>query len=170
MDCTAKDLLCRIFNPENAYLWGVLFFLLAVLILLLRRQPKNIIAYKTENGDVTISRSAVIELVRTSCQQISQVGKPKLKVFTKKGLTHFTIRIQLTSGGRLKNVEETLQNHLRESLSKNLGIEKLGTVNIVVTSFKSSKIRPINVESTSIAEPAPAQTEGRSEVLDEPEK
>ena len=147
MNCEAIDFMCQFFALENFYLWGTLLFLLLILILLLRRQPGNIIAYKTENGDVVISRSAVIELVRTSCEQISQVSKPKLKVFTKRGLTHFTIRIQLTSGGRLKDVEETLQNHLRESLSKNLGIEKLGNINIIVTSFKSSKIRPIVSDS-----------------------
>ena len=147
MYCAAEDFICEFFAPENIYLWGALLFLLIVLFFLFRRQPKNIVAYKTENGDVTISRSAVVELVRTSCQQISQVNKPKLKVFTKKGLTHFTIKIQLTSGGRFKDVEQTLQNHLRESLSKNLGIEKLGNVNIVVTSFKSSRIRPINAET-----------------------
>ncbi len=148
MDCQATDLLCQIFNLENVYLWGTLLFLLAILFLLLKRQPKDIVAYKTENGDVIISRSAIVELVRTSCQQISQISKPKLKVFTRRGLTHFTIRIQLTSGGRLKDVENTLQSHLRESLSQNLGIEKLGTVNIIVTGFKSSKIRPVSVEST----------------------
>ena len=149
MNCAATDFVCQLFTLDNVYLWGALLFLAIVLFLLLRRQPKNIVAYTTENGDVTISRSAVVELVRTSCQQISQVNKPKLKVYTRKGLTHFTIKIQLTSGGRLKDVEQTLQNHLRESLSKNLGIEKLGDVNIIVTSFKSSRIRPISTESLS---------------------
>lgn len=170
MDCAVKDFMCEFLSLENAYLLGALLLLLVVLFLLLKRQPKNIVAYKTENGDVTISRSAVVELVRTSCQQISQVSKPRLKVFTKKGLTHFTIRIQLTSGSRLKDVEETLQNHLRESLSKNLGIEKLGTVNIIVTSFKSSKIRPIPVESIPTITTRQVQAEEQSdEVMDESE-
>lgn len=170
MDCAAKNLMCEFFAPENIYLWSTLLFLLIVLLLLLRRQPKSIVAYKTENGDVIISRSAVIELVRTSCQQISQISKPKLKVFTKKGLTHFTIKIQLTSGGRLKDVEQTLQHHLRERLSKNLGIEKLGTVNIIVNSFKSSRIRPINTESLSAIQSNQNSSESEPyEPTDEPE-
>lgn len=150
MNCEAtQDYMCPLLTFQNFYLCGALVVLLYILIKLRQRQPKNIVAYKTENGDVTISRAAVVELVRTSCEQISQVSKPKLKVFTKKGLTHFNIRIQLISGGRLKDVEKMLQNHLRESLSNNLGIEKLGNVNIMVTSFKSSKIRSFSADNVS---------------------
>ena len=160
MDCEVKSFICQFFALENAFLWGILFFLLVVLFLLLRRQPQSIVAYKTENGDVTISRSALAELMRTSCQQINYISKPKLKVFTKGGLTHFTVQIQLTSGARLKDIEETLQNHFRESLANNLGIEKLGTVNITVTGFKSSKIQPAYSGSiASVASPTPKEDE-----------
>lgn len=142
MNCAIQDSMCEFFTPLNLILLGIFFFLVIVVVLLRKRQPESIVAYKTDNGNVTISRSAIVELVRTSCQQINQVNKPKLKVFVKRGLTHFDIKIQLTSGGCLKDVEETLQQHLRESLSKNLGIESLGNINVIVTSFKSGKIRP----------------------------
>ena len=164
MSCSEiKDLTSHLFTSENLYLFGALLLLIATLILIRKLRPKNIVAYKTENGDVVINYSAVVELVRTTCKQISQVNKPKLKVFRKGGLTHFTIRIQLTSGGHLKDVEETLQNHLRESLSKNLGIENLGTINIIVTSFRSSKIRPSNSESVIKPQAALTQTEESSD-------
>lgn len=157
MNCATKEYICQLFTSQNLYLWGALLFLLVILILLRRRQPQNIVAYKTENGNVTINRSAVVELVRTSCEQMNHVSKPKLTVFTRRGLTHFNIRLQLTSGGNLKDVEETLQNHLRESLSKNLGIETLGNINIFVTSFKSSRIRSVTGDNLSKAQPTPIQ-------------
>ena len=166
MNCAVKDSICPFMTPLNLYLLGGSLLLLIILVVLRKRQPKNIVAYKTENGNVTISRSAIVELVRTSCEQISQVSKPKLKVFVRKGLTHFAIRIQLTSSGSLKDIEETLQSHLRESLSKNLGIEKLGEINIIVTSFKSGKIRPISSTSTAISQ---AQIE-TAQTADESEK
>ena len=143
MDCTMS---CIDFsNLQNLVMLGLIAFLLVYLIIFRKRQPKNIVAYSTENGDVTISRSAVVELVRTSCEQLDQISKPSLKVFTKKGLTHFNIRIHLSSGSSLKEVENTLQNHLRESLSQDLGIENLGDINIIVTSFKSSRVRSANM-------------------------
>ena len=175
MNCEVKDFICQLFTLENFYLWSVLLFLLIVLVLLLRRQPKNIVAYKTENGNVAISRSAITELLRTCCEQISHVRKPKLKVSIKKGLTHFTINIQLTSGGNLKEVEETLQNHLRENLSKNLGIENLGNIDIIVTSFKGSKIQSTDNYSapavyTTQTEDNSARANKETESSDEQEK
>ena len=130
-----------LFSPLNLSALLVVLVLLLLLINSRKRQPKHIVAYRTDNGNVTISRSAVVELVRTSCEQLDQVSKPSLRVYTKKGLTHFTIRIQLSSGSSLKDVEKTLQSHLRESLSQDLGIENLGEINIVVTSFKSKNVR-----------------------------
>lgn len=159
MSYAVEDSMCPLATPSNLYLLIAVLFLIVIFILFRKQQPKNIVAYKTENGNVTISRSAIVELVRTSCKQISQVSKPKLKVFVKKGLTHFDIRIQLTGGGNLKNVEETLQNHLRESLSKDLGIERLGEINIIVTSFKSGKIRPASNVSTAYTSPLQAEPE-----------
>lgn len=168
MSCSEiKDFTCHLFTSENLYLFGGLLLLIVILILIRKRQPKNVVAYKTENGNVIISRSAVVELVRTTCEQISQINKPKLKVFTKRGQTHFTVCIQLMSGSSLKDVEETLQNHLRESLSKNLGIENLGTINIVVTSFKSSKVRPFNSENIIKSHTALPQAEESSDETQE---
>ena len=154
MNCSLKDSACCFSNPQSCYLLGALLLLLILLFLLRKRQPKSIVAYKTENGSVTVSRSAVIELVRAACEQVGQVSRPKLKVFTSKGLTNFKIQIQLASGGRLKDIEQTLQSHLRERLSQNLGIENLGTINIIVTSFKSNKGHTVsNVSSAANATP-----------------
>ena len=111
-----------------------------ILILLIRRQPKNIVAYTTENGSVMVSRRAIIELVQTSCEQLEDVSKPLVKIKVKGQITHFEVRIVLLSGGRLREIEQTLQNHLRESLTENLGIESLGRINIVATGFKSGRI------------------------------
>ena len=145
MDCTITQSCIDFFGLQNLILFALISFLFVYLVILRKRQPKNIIAYRTDNGDVTISRSAVVELVRTACEQLDQISKPSLKVFTKKGLTHFDIRIHLSSGSSLKEVEKTLQNHLRESLSQDLGIENLGNINIVVTNFKSSRVRSANI-------------------------
>ena len=50
------------------------------------------------------------------------------------------MRIVLLSGGRLREIEQTLQSHLREALTENLGIESLGHINIIATGFKSGRI------------------------------
>ena len=174
MCCTAiQDYIERfgIWNVSLFALLCILLILLVIFILFRRRQPKNIIAYSTENGSVTINRSAVVELVRTACEQLAQITKPNLKIFVKKGLTHFNIRIQLISGSSLKDLESTLQNHLRQSLSQDLGIESLGNINIIVTSFKGSRVRSPNMPVNQIPPALPVSEQDLDEkTANDPEK
>ena len=129
-------------QPEILYLCGAVLVLLVILMLLVRRQPKNVVAYTTENGRVMVSRHAIIELVQTSCEQMQDVSKPQVKIKVKGRTTHFEVRIKLLSGGRLRQIEQTLQSHLRQALTENLGIESLGRINIVATGFKSGRLEP----------------------------
>ena len=142
------DALQQVTRPELLYVGGAILMLAIILVLLVRRQPKNIVAYKTENGSVMVSRHAIIELVQTSCEQLEDVSKPLVKIKAKGQITHFEVRIVLLSGGRLREIEQTLQRHLREALTENLGIESLGRINIVATGFKSGRIDS-NIHSKS---------------------
>ena len=83
----------------------------------------------------------VVELIRTSCEQLDDIAKPIVKIKVKGKTTHFDVRIQLKSGGRLRDIEQTLQGHLRQNLTENLGIENLGQINIVASGFKSGRIQ-----------------------------
>jgi len=101
-----------------------------------------------------VCRSAIIELIRTSCEQLDDVAKPIVKIRVKGKTTHFDVRIQLKSGGRLRDIEQTLQLHLRQNLTENLGIENLGQINIVASGFKSGRIqvsRPITSRAPAAA-------------------
>lgn len=127
-------------QPQYLYIAGAVLLLGCVLFFLLRRQPKNVVAYSTENGEVMVSRHAIVELVQTSCEQIKDVSKPQVKIQVKGKTAHFEVRVKLQSGGRLRLIEETLQQHLRRALTENLGIESLGRINIVATGFKSGRV------------------------------
>ena len=135
------ETLSHLSEPTYLYAGAAVLALALFLILLVRRQPKKIVAYRTENGRVMVCRSAIVELIRTSCEQLDDVAKPSVKIKVKGKTTHFDVRIQLMSGGRLRDIEETLQKHLRQNLTENLGIENLGQINIVATGFKSGRIQ-----------------------------
>lgn len=127
---------------ERSILFGITGVVVLILLLLLlrRRQPKKVVAYITDSGRVMVSRSAIVELVQTSCAQLEEVSKPAVKIKVKGNVTHFQVHLKLTSGGRLREIEQTLQSHLRNALTENLGIENLGKIDIVATGFKSGKI------------------------------
>jgi hypothetical protein len=127
-------------EPLYLYMAAGVILLVAILILFLRRQPQKVVAYSTENGRVMVSRSAIVELVQTSCQQLQDVSKPRVKLVVKRNVTNLDVEIKLLSGGRLRAIEDTLQTHLRLALSENLGIESLGYINIIATGFKSGRI------------------------------
>ena len=118
---------------------GLGIFVLLVVIFV-KRQPNQVVAYTTDSGSVTVSRTAIVELVQSSCAQIEAVSKPRVTIKVKGLTAHFKVRIKLASGGRLRDVEHALQNHLRKSLSDNLGIEHLGKIDIVATGFKGDFI------------------------------
>jgi hypothetical protein len=134
------DDLQQLSQTEFLYVGGVILVFAFSLVLLVRRQPKSVVAYTTENGRVMVSRHAIIDLVQTSCEQLENVSKPLVKIKGKGQSTHLEVRIVLLSGGRLREIEQTLQNHLRKALTENLGIESLGHINILATGFKSGCI------------------------------
>ena len=106
-----------------------------------------------------VCRSAIVELIRTSCEQLDDVAKPLVKIKVKGKTTHLNVRIQLKSGGRLRDIEQTLQTHLRQNLTENLGIENLGQINIVASGFKSGRIQ-VSSPITSKEQTAVAALEG----------
>ncbi|MBT4758271.1 MAG: alkaline shock response membrane anchor protein AmaP [Opitutae bacterium] len=163
------ELLNLLTEPTYLYAAGAVITLALFLMLLVRRQPNKIVAYRTENGRVMVCRSAIVELIRTSCEQLDNVAKPIVKIKVKGKATHFDVRIQLKSGGRLRDIEQTLQRHLRQNLTENLGIEHIGQINIVASGFKSGRIQvssPITGKEQepsaaleAVAPPEPALTE-----------
>lgn len=137
------DWLLKLQNFAEAQFIALLI-LAAVLILLLvvslRRQPKHIVAYGTDEGEVWVTRSAIIELIKTTCEQLPSVQKPSVKMRTKGGLTHFSIAFKLASNGQLKLIESALQTQLRQALQENFGLQNLGKINLIATGFKHEKV------------------------------
>lgn len=156
-------------QPMYLYIAITALLLAFVLILLLRRQPKNVAAYSTSNGQVMVSRSAIFELVQTSCIQIEEVSKPQVRMKIKGGKKHFEVRLKLASGAQLRSIEEILQQHLRKALTENLGIEDLGRIDIVATGFKSGKLD--SSSSITKKEPEPVIEEAPTEdIIDSSEE
>ena len=165
---TLTDALGHLGQPEFLYIAAATLVLVCLLILLARRQPKNVTAYATSNGEVMVSRSAIVELVQTSCEQIKEVSKPQVRMNAKGNKTHFEVRLKLASGGQLRSIEETLQTHLRKALTENLGIENLGRINIVATGFKSGRLEASSSIGKKQPEPEPAGEPDQA-VLEEPD-
>lgn len=100
--------LSHLTQPAYTYMAVATLILIFIWIMLIRRQPKKIVAYQTENGRVMICRSAIVELVRSACEQLDGVAKPSVKIHVRGNYTHFDVRLKLMTGARLKDIEHTL--------------------------------------------------------------
>ncbi|MFP4166660.1 MAG: alkaline shock response membrane anchor protein AmaP [Opitutales bacterium] len=129
--------------PPYLYVGIAVIVLVLCYLCLRRRQPRSILAYTTEQGRLTVSRSAIVELVRSACEQLDHIARrPKVRIRLRGRSVDFEIRIKLAEGGKLKDVEQTLQRHLRRELTQNLGIENLGRIDVVAAGFKSGRVEP----------------------------
>ena len=135
---------------------GVALAFLLLLVLILRpRKGKSVLAYEDANGRVEVSRSAINELVQSTCQQIETVTQPKVITYVKKGVPALRIKLKVQGDARMKDIRDRLRNHLRTQLMENLGFEKLGSIDILVTSVGNLPVMPAAQQAYQPATAAP---------------
>jgi uncharacterized alkaline shock family protein YloU len=109
-------------------------------------KKKTFLAYKTENGSVSVSKNAISDLIRQICHNNHGLSLIKAKLKKKKQLLHLQIYIRLEYGGQLKAIEESLQAMIREALEETFGIESIGRINLIAASIKEAKNNSLAVE------------------------
>ena len=125
------------FLQQPGFLYGVLFgvalsLLTALLIALLRRPPQRFEAFTTEQGKVLISRHALQEQIQRRCEELAEVGKARATIVTKSGLLAIRIQLRIRSNAKLTGISGFLQEQIEIALRRNLGIENIGPIDIVV--------------------------------------
>ena len=148
-----QDLIDRITEalpelPGDPYLTIGLGVVLLILLLwlLLRRQPKAVEAFDGESGHVMVSRRAITEVARRACDTMPGIGRCKTRIKFRRESLVVDVRIRLVAGHSLSEVCSELDHRLNRTLRDNLGIQKLGDINIMVTGFSGD---PTAEESTA---------------------
>jgi len=109
---------------------------LCLLFLAIRQIPPRLIpAFRGETGQVRISRQALLEIVLAACEQLPEVRRPSIRLRSRKKVD-IEVRIRLDGPAMLRDTASCLQSHLKESLTNNLGIERLGNISILVTGIR----------------------------------
>ena len=133
----AQQILERLLEGlENPFITAALLFFFGLcLFALRRRQPKEILAFQNQAGQVTVARQAITDLIKRVCLGNDSVGKCAIRIRMRRNALNIVVRIQLLAGSHLNNVTSALQDGITHTLQDNLGIENLGDINIVVTGF-----------------------------------
>lgn len=111
----------------------LLFALFALLIRLVRRPPETFEAFSNEAGKVLISRQALQEQIQRCCEDLVDVGRARVKVLSKRELVSIHVRLKIKSNAKLVGISSYLQGQISSVLHKNLGVENVGPIDILVT-------------------------------------
>lgn len=103
-------------------------------IMLGRFQRERTIAFTNPEGQVTISLSAVEDLVRKVAKQVSDVKDLRCDVkANKKGAIQITARVTLWSDSNIPEATEKVQNLVKTKVQDMLGLEEAVTCTVNIT-------------------------------------
>lgn len=132
-------------RPE--FLVGALTgFILALLLLLLikglRRSPEMFEAFTNDAGKVLISRHALQEQIQRCCEELDDIGKARARVISNRDVLSVRVHLRVKSNAKLVGISGYLQEQIDTVVRKNLGVENIGPIDIVVTGILPSAQEP----------------------------
>lgn len=116
----------------------IVALLLALLLRALQRPPTSFEAFSNESGKVVVSKQALQDQIQRCCEELGDVGKARACVLHKNGLLSIKIRLRVRSNAKLIGISGYIQEQIGAVLRKNLGIENIGPIDIVVTGILPS--------------------------------
>jgi len=131
---TAAELFHYIREPDFLFgvIVGIILVLLVMLLGSLRRRPQQFEAFSGEQGSVRVTSQALRELVQRYCEEMPEVGRARAIIRVKGKLLTIQIRLRIRSDARLVGVSGYLQEQIGGIVRKNLGMENIGPVDVVV--------------------------------------
>jgi hypothetical protein len=97
------------------------------------RKPKEIVAFESGTGHVTVARGAISDLIHRAAANTDGVAKCSSRITVRKGLLKIKLKVHLSANSNLKNVHNTLKGRIGDTLRNTLGIEQMGDIDTVVT-------------------------------------
>lgn len=137
-DLQALELFHYLTEPLYWGLAAVLLVLLLLFILQRKHQPSTFAAFNATSGKVLVSRTAIVDIVKRTCDYTDYIDSSKVKVNTRKKKLDIRLFIKLKPGARLSSVTTSVQKNLEVNLRKNIGIENLGKIDVIVTGISGS--------------------------------
>jgi uncharacterized alkaline shock family protein YloU len=96
----------------------------------------RLLAFNNSTGRVLVARSAIKGLIARTCQTIEGIAHPQSRIFTSGGKLRVRVYIQLRGNSRLSDIGALIQEKLDMALRQNLGLERIGKIDVVVTDIQ----------------------------------
>lgn len=133
-----KEFFQEIYNWP--YFWPTI---IAIIILLLirsaiHRRHRIIKLSSNEEGKVSVMRTALIDLIENACNDVSPNSKPRVCLCEKSGKLNVRIKIRVFSDQHIEKTTSIIQKQVNHVLQDTLGLENIGTINILIAGFRKS--------------------------------
>lgn len=121
-------------QPSNWYLAGgvVLGILALWLISSIRAANRPIVPFRSEGGNIAISPGTLHRLIDHAGRSVSGVSRISSTFRLKREVLNIRLFLTLQASARLPEVEADLRNSVRAALHEQLGLEKIGSIDLVV--------------------------------------
>jgi uncharacterized alkaline shock family protein YloU len=126
-----QDLLDSKYFIGGAWTFAALFVLWLFKAMMFR-PPRVVQAFNTEGGQVLVTRRAVKELVVHCCDELGGTGSADVDITVHAGELRTRVALKLRHNANVKGVTAYLRERIVQALTENLGLDKLGDVDIVV--------------------------------------
>lgn len=148
---------CFIKRPYFSNFWfalAIIFFWIVLLSLIFRRKKKPIfksdIVLRTKDGnEIRLSNKAVIDFISKIILSIDGIEATNVEALTDE--THlkivFKIKITIWEGSSYPDINQKIQNLVRERLAKDMGILKISSINVSL-----EKIIPLTPPKDALSE------------------
>lgn len=125
------------------YLCPTLIALLIILLIWRKINKRNkIISLSThQEGKVCVVRTALIDLIENTCNDIIPNSKPRVCLCEKGGKLNLKIKIRVFSNQNIEQTTSIIQKQISHILQSTLGLENIGTINILIAGFRKTPIQ-----------------------------
>ena len=106
------------------------------------KHSRTLQVLKNDVGVVSVSRSAFNDLIYGVCSQVKMAGHPSIRLRARRGKVYLRVKLRLYTDQSLSDISVYLQDQITQALKDNLGVERIGAIDVCVTSFRKGK-RPV---------------------------
>ena len=102
----------------------------------------RLLAFNNPTGRVLVDRGAIKGLIARTCATVEGVSHPQSRIRTSGGKLRARVYIQMRGNTRLSDIATLLQDKLDLALRQNLGIERIGKIDVIVTDIQPVAKKP----------------------------
>lgn len=129
---------------QDTYLTVIVFalctaFFIVLLWAMFRRPGDRVVAYAAGNGNVTISRRALQDVIGRTCESFPEIVRARVLVTTSGHKLKTSIRLHLRQSARIRDFSDRLRQEITTILTENLGMEDVGTMEFLVAGIVPDK-------------------------------